>query len=85
MKGKRFSLDLMEEKQAADLSSVNITELGHKIMTHFNHVALLNMKKHIILEGFPSLSNLHTALRKSMLRYNQSNHSSSKCVFKQQT
>jgi len=53
MKGKSFSLDLMEEEQDADLSSVNITELGHKKMSHFNHAALLNMKKHIILEGLP--------------------------------
>nr|KYP38814.1 Retrovirus-related Pol polyprotein from transposon TNT 1-94 [Cajanus cajan] len=55
MKGKNFSLDLMEEVQAAVSSTINVTELWHKRMGHFNHVALLNMKKDNIVEGLASL------------------------------
>uniref|UniRef100_A0A151UHB3 Retrovirus-related Pol polyprotein from transposon TNT 1-94 n=1 Tax=Cajanus cajan TaxID=3821 RepID=A0A151UHB3_CAJCA len=55
MKGKSFSLDLMEEVQVVVSSTINVNELWHKRMGHFNHVALLNMKKHNIVEGLPSM------------------------------
>lgn len=55
MKGKSFSLDLMEEEQAAVSSSVNATELWHKRLGHFNHDAQLYMRKHNLVKGLPSL------------------------------
>ena len=48
MKGKIFSLDLMEEAQAAVSSPISATELWHKRLGHFNHVALLYVKKIIL-------------------------------------
>lgn len=55
MKGKSFSLDLMEEVQAAVSSSISVTELWHKRLGHFNHATLLYTKKNNIVEGLPSL------------------------------
>ena len=55
IKGKSFSLDLMEEVQVVVSSPISATELWHKRLGHFNHAALLNVKKHNIVEGLPSL------------------------------
>ncbi|RDY10253.1 hypothetical protein CR513_05259, partial [Mucuna pruriens] len=53
--GKSLSSDLMEEVQAAISSLINVNELWHKRLGHFNHVSLLYMKKQNIVEGLPSL------------------------------
>ncbi|KAK6935286.1 GAG-pre-integrase domain [Dillenia turbinata] len=55
MRGKSFSLDLMEKEQVVFLSSKNTTELWHKRMGHFSHAALLLMKKMELVRGLPSL------------------------------
>lgn len=55
MKGKSFSLDLMEEVQASISSTINVTELWHKRLGHFNHASLLHMKKQNVVKGLPSL------------------------------
>ena len=56
MKGKNFSLDLLEEEQANSMSTDTNDELWHKRMGHFNHVALMLMKKMDLVQGLPSLN-----------------------------
>jgi len=58
MKGNSFSLDLIEEVHAVVSSLISATKIWHKRLGHFNHAALLNVKKHNIVEGLPSLKNI---------------------------
>ncbi|KAK6920802.1 Alpha/beta hydrolase fold-1 [Dillenia turbinata] len=59
MRGKSFSLDLIEKEQAVFLSSNNTTELWHERMEHFSHAALLLMNKMELVRGLPSLEINH--------------------------
>ncbi|KAE8666818.1 hypothetical protein F3Y22_tig00112491pilonHSYRG00346 [Hibiscus syriacus] len=55
MKGKSFSLNMMETEQAAMMSSVTTTELWHKKIGHFNHTVLLYMRRKNLARGIPPL------------------------------
>ncbi|KAE8665032.1 hypothetical protein F3Y22_tig00112699pilonHSYRG00066 [Hibiscus syriacus] len=55
MKRKSFSLNTMETEQDSMMSSVTTTELWHKRMGHFNHAALLYMRRKNLARGIPPL------------------------------
>jgi len=55
MRGKSFSLDPMEEEQAAYPVTVNNTEIWHKRLGHFHHAAVLNMQRKELVQGIPHL------------------------------
>ncbi|RVW26560.1 Copia protein [Vitis vinifera] len=55
MKGKRFTLDLMQEEQAAIHKEESNTMLWHRCLGHFHHTTLLFMKKNDLGEGLPKL------------------------------
>ncbi|KAI4297395.1 hypothetical protein L6164_037289 [Bauhinia variegata] len=55
MRGKSFSLDPMEEKQAAYPVVGNNTEIWHKRLGHFHHTAILNMQRKELVNGIPHL------------------------------
>nr|KYP56918.1 Putative transposon Ty5-1 protein YCL075W family [Cajanus cajan] len=44
MSGRSFTLDPMEEEQAAYPATTNSTEIWHKRLGHFHHAAVLNMQ-----------------------------------------
>ncbi|XP_075080577.1 uncharacterized protein LOC142166063 [Nicotiana tabacum] len=54
MRGKSFSLNLLEEEQAAVVQLANNSELWHKRLGHFHHEAILFMKENHLVEGLPS-------------------------------
>jgi hypothetical protein len=55
MKGTSFSIDWMEEKSAAFLSTSNQSELWHKRLGHFNQATLIQMQKKKMVQGMPKL------------------------------
>ncbi|KAK0583928.1 hypothetical protein LWI29_005249 [Acer saccharum] len=55
MEGKSFSLNLMEEEQAAVHKEDSNTMLWHRRLGHFHHIALLFMKKNNLGECLPEL------------------------------
>lgn len=52
MKGKCFSLDLMDKEQATYHASMRVTNLWHKRSGHFHHAAIMLMQKHGTAQGF---------------------------------
>lgn len=54
-KGKSYSLDPMEEEQAAYSAITTSAELWHKRMGHFHHAALLNLQKKDLAIGLPHI------------------------------
>ena len=55
MKGKSFTLNMMEEEQAIIHKEDSNTMLWHRRLGHFHHKALLFMKKNNLGEGLPEL------------------------------
>ena len=54
MRGKSFSLDPMEEEQAAYQATMTNTETWHKRLGHFHHTTILNMQKELV-RGLPHI------------------------------
>ena len=55
MKGKSFSLDLMEKEQAAYQVSLRTTNLWHKRLGHYHHAAVFLMQKRELVQGLDPL------------------------------
>ena len=55
MRNKSFSLDPMEEKQAAYPVVGNNAEIWHKRLGHFHHTTILNMQRKELVDGIPHL------------------------------
>ncbi|RVW69919.1 Copia protein [Vitis vinifera] len=55
MKGKSFTLDLMQEEQAEIHKEESNTMLWHRRLGHFHHTAFLFMKKNDLREGLHEL------------------------------
>ena len=55
MKGKSFTLDLMQEEQAEIHKEESNTMLWYRRLGHFHHTTLLFMKKNNLGEGLPKL------------------------------
>ncbi|KAH0679210.1 hypothetical protein KY284_020295 [Solanum tuberosum] len=53
IRGKFFSLNLLDEEQATVIKLENNSELGHKRLRHFHHDVILFMKENQLAEGLP--------------------------------
>ena len=51
MKGKSFSLNLMEEEHMTFKSKESVTEIWHKRLGNFHHRGLLQMQSKKLVEG----------------------------------
>nr|KYP62109.1 Retrovirus-related Pol polyprotein from transposon TNT 1-94 [Cajanus cajan] len=55
MKGKSFTLNPLEEQQAAFPIKENVTEIWHKRLSHYHHQGMLLLQTEQLVKGLPDL------------------------------
>ena len=55
MKGKSFTLNLLEDEHVVVLQQDSTTMFWHRRLRHFHHDVVLYMEKNQIAEGLPAL------------------------------
>ncbi|XP_047260382.1 uncharacterized protein LOC124893422 [Capsicum annuum] len=63
IRGRSFSLNLLDEKQATNARLENDSELCNKIFECYHHDAILFMKENQLAEGFSSLKKIYLLVK----------------------